>query len=103
MNKEVLEAFVNRIEDLSKSEDANNYVEDAAGKYLKRNFLETAVSDAKKLIRYGEYKIALENLLENLNEVSIMLDEDTAELARMSFGERLAEEAEELFSGITEH
>lgn len=45
-------------------------------------------------MKYGEYKIALEILLVNLDEVSIVLDEKIINLARQAFGETITVETE---------
>lgn len=101
MNKEALEIFVNQIEKLSKINDKEDYVKDNSGIYLKSSFLENLVLDAKELIKYGEYEIALENILENLNEVSIVLDEKVVNLARQAFGEKITTYTEILLSSLT--
>lgn len=88
MNKNYLNQFVQQIEELSRACGSDEMVKDEAGTYSKASYLNNIISDAKGLIRYGEYRIALENMLDNLQEVSILLDKRTYELARKAFGER---------------
>lgn len=87
MKIELLERFVNRMEELSKIYD--NYV------------FTHAVSGAKELIEYGEYRIALEDLLDNICEESIMLDEETVNLARQAFCGTITSERERVLKSIT--
>lgn len=85
MRKEFLEEFLNQIELLAEEGNKEEVVKDTAGSYLKSSWIKHMVSDARELVKYGEYEIALENILENLNEVSLRLDEQTMELARQAF------------------
>lgn len=80
--KQLFQEFIKRIELLLENTRQTEYVQDAAGSYLKRTYLEHLIHEAKELEKYGEYRIALENTLENLNEVSLSIDEETANLAR---------------------
>jgi len=62
--------------------------------------LESFVFECKELIKYGEYMIALENLLDNLSEVSILLDNKTIDFARLAFGEQITEYHETLLKTL---
>ncbi len=44
--------------------------------------------------------IALENLLDNLSEVSILLDNKTIDFARLAFGEQITEYHETLLKTL---
>lgn len=88
MNKKYLNQFIQQIEVLARTCGSDELVGDEAGAYPKASYLDHVISDAKELIKYGEHRIALENILDNLQEVSIILDKRTYELARKAFGER---------------
>ncbi len=93
MEVQSLENFINYIEKLMLQCDETDYVQDSGGGcYLKREYMKHLICDARELIKYGEGTIALENLLENLNEVSICIDEEAVELAKQVFGSQLSEE-----------
>jgi len=74
---------------------------DKAGVYSKGVILDDIIFEAQNLIKYGEYRIALENTLENLNEVSITLEKEIVELARQAFGQNITKEMELLLSLLT--
>jgi len=103
MNKEFVEMFINQIEDLMRASDKKEYVQDEAGMYLKVPYLEHLISEARELIKYGESKIALENMLENLNEVSILLDESVVDLARQAFEVQVTTDMERLLNKLVMH
>lgn len=103
MNKDFVEMFINQIEDLMRASDKEEYVQDEAGMYLKVLYLEHLISEARELIKYGESKIALENMLENLNEVSISLDESVLELARRAFEDQATSYMEQLSNNLVTH
>lgn len=90
MNRELLEEFVNHLEKLIEQSDKSEHVQDAKGTYLKADYMSNLVSEARDLIKYGELEIALENMLENLSEVSIFVDEETANIARQAFGRKIS-------------
>jgi hypothetical protein len=101
MNRDFLEEFVEQIEELSKTCDKNDYVKDSCGSYLKHFYLDNLITETRKFMKYGEYKIALEMLLDNLAEVSIVLDEKVINLARQEFGEAITVDIEELLNNLT--
>ena len=86
MIKDLLEEFIKQIEELSKANDKKDYVRDSCGSYLKSSYLDDLVTETRELMEYGEYKIALEMMLDNLDEVSIVLDEKMIHLARRMIG-----------------
>ena len=96
MNKEYVEEFIDQIEKIMKVSGEEEYVQDEAGVYLKNLILE-----ARRLIKYGEYKIALENTLENLYEVSISLDKTTMVLVYQAFDNKICTYMEGLLSDLT--
>ncbi|MCM1288110.1 MAG: hypothetical protein NC240_07330 [Clostridium sp.] len=100
MNKEFLNRFILQIEELKKA-DGNTIVYDERGSYHKAAYIEAVISEAMELIKYGESEIALENMLENLNEVGIMLDIDTVILARKAFGETISPYNDDLLETMT--
>ena len=103
MNRDFLEEFVKQIEALSKTSDKKDYVEDrdSCGSYLKHSYLDNLITETRELMKYEEYKIALEMLLDNLDEVSIVLDEKIINLARQAFGEKITVETEQLLNNLT--
>ena len=100
MDKEYVEEFIDQIEKLMKVSGEEEYVQDEAGVYLKVPYLKNLILEARRLIKYGEYKIALENILENLNEVSISLDEKTITLAHQAFDNQISTYMEDILSGL---
>jgi len=92
MNKDFLDIFIRQIENLSKAIDKDDYIVDQYGVHQKSAVLDYYVYAAKDLIKYGEYLIALENILSNLADASIFLDEETVSLARQAFGNNIAKE-----------
>ena len=101
MEAQSLDSFINYIEKLMLQCDETDYVQDSGGGcYLKSEYMKDLLYDARELIRYGESAIALENLLENLNEVSICIDEEAVELARQAFGSQLSEEKEKVLNSL---
>ena len=102
MNRDCLIKFIYHIEELAKVSDKSDYVQDSLGRYNKVTYLEDCIIEAKRLIAYGESQIALENMLENLYEVSIQLDKDVVDLARQAFGMQIPPNIENLLSKLTE-
>jgi len=94
MNKELCDEFINQIENLSKTINSEEFIKDRFGTHSKAHILEYYVLQARRLIKYGEYTIILEDLLSNLDEISVTLDERTINIARQAFGERITEEME---------
>ena len=101
MNKEYVEEFIDQIEKIMKVSGEEEYVQDEAGVYLKIPYLKNLILEARRLIKYGEYKIALENTLENLYEVSISLDKTTMVLVYQAFDTKICTYMEGLLSDLT--
>jgi hypothetical protein len=101
MNRDFLDEFINQLEKIMEVSNKDEYVQDSKKSYLKIFYLENLIIEAKELIGYGEYVIALENMLENLNEVSILLDKYIVNLARQAFGEQITMYMEELLKKLT--
>lgn len=101
MNRIYLDKFIDQLVELARTSDKSDYVQDSLGRYNKVLFLEDLILQAKSLITYGENKIALENMLENLNEVSIRLDKNIVSLARQAFGEQISPNMENLLNALT--
>jgi len=100
MNKTLCDEFISQIENLSKTIRSDDLVRNRFGTYSKVHVLEHLVLQARRLIEYGEYAIALENMLSNLDEVPITLDEKTINLARQAFGEKITEETKLLLESL---
>ena len=90
MQKELVNEFVKCIEKLMEQSDETDYVQDTKGRYLKVTYMKNLISEAQELIKYGEIEVALENMLENLNEASIFIDEETANLVRKAYGSEIS-------------
>lgn len=101
MNQEFLEQFLFQIEELKGQSDRSAVVNDEFGEYDKVTYIENVLSETRELIKHREKRIALENLLENINEVGIALDADTITLARKAFGENISPYNEELLKALT--
>lgn len=101
MNKEFLEQFIFQIEEIKKKSDGDAVVYDKLGQYNKEIYIENIILETRELIQHGESQIALENLLENINEVGIMLDIDTITLARNAFGENFSPYIEKLLKAMS--
>jgi len=101
MNKKLCNEFINQIENLSGTGNNENFFKDRFGiNHTKTQVLESFVFHARELTKYGEHIIALENMLSNLDEVSITIDKETIDLARQAFGERITEEIELLLESL---
>ena len=101
MNKEILENFISNIEEIKKNSDRNEVVSDKVGQYNKVAYIERVITESRELIKHGEKRIALENMLENMNEVGIVLDAYTISLARGAFGENISSDMDELLMEMT--
>lgn len=100
VNNDYVELFIDKIEDLMEQSDEEEYIQDEAGTYLKSSYLRDLILETRRLTKYGEYKIALENMLENLSEVSIPLDKVTIELAYRAFDRQISSYIEHLLSKL---
>lgn len=54
-------------------------------KNFKAEYMDSLITEAREPIKCGELEIALEGMLENLSEVSFIIDEETVNLARQTF------------------
>ncbi len=60
--------------------------------------LTTFVKSADELSKYGEYRIALENLLENIIDNDITLNDEQINLAKKAFGDKITDYDSKLIS-----
>lgn len=74
-----------------------------AGAHSKVTYLEHLIVEARELMKYGECKIALENMLENLNEASILLDKSVIDFARQAFNGQVTRDLERLMNGLVKN
>lgn len=102
MNKEFLELFILQIEEFIKVSNGDALVSDKCGQYNKVIYLENVVLEAREFINFGESRIALENMLENIIEVGIVLDQNAIFLARKAFGEDITAYNENLLKVMTD-
>lgn len=103
MNKKLLDEFITHIEDVMKRSNENDYVKDSKGYYPKAIYMKNLIFEAKELIKYGEDEIALENMIENLNEASIFIDKDTINLARQAFEGKIQAGTEKTLNSLTKY
>lgn len=90
MKIESLLDFITKLEEVRKECNPEDMVRDSRGTYPKAEVLSNLISDANYLIQYGEYKIALENLLDNLAEYELKLDDQTLDLAICAFDNNIS-------------
>ena len=102
MNREFLELFILQIEELIQASNSDAVVNDKCGQYNKIIYLENVVLETREFIKYGESRIALENMLENINDVGIVLDQNAISLARKAFGENISAYNEKLLKVMTD-
>lgn len=99
MNIEAVDKFIEYIEGmipLGKGE----HVRDSRGCYPKDEYIKGIVAEAKELIKYGEVEVALENILENLSEVSIGIDHEAVQLVKQAFKEKYSNRIERILSSL---
>lgn len=99
MNGGAVSKFIEYIEAMAMCGE-QDYVRDSRGCYLKNVYIRNIISEAKELIKYGEAEIALENILENLSEVSIFIDRDAAILVQQAFGEKFSSKIENILNSL---
>lgn len=68
--------FIDKLESTLENVDTNNIVENAFNSYNEKEYLENLIKEARELIKYNEWGIALENTIDNLLEVNYKLDDD---------------------------
>lgn len=90
MKIESLLDFITKLEEMRKACNPEDPVRDSSGTYSKAEVLSHLISDARQLILYGEYRIALENLLDNLAEYEITLDDQILDLAVCAFDNNIS-------------
>lgn len=103
MNQEFTELFINQIEELIKASAKEESIHDETGTYSKVTYLEHLIVEARELMKYGESKIALENMLENLNEASILLDKSVIDFARQAFNGQVTRDLERLMNALVKN
>lgn len=73
--------FINQLELLSIKADKERMIESVGGKYCEKDYLVHLVKEARELLKYNEWLIALENTLDNLCEVDYKLEGEILDLA----------------------
>lgn len=99
MNIEAVYKFIEYIEDMILLCE-EEFVRDSGGCYSKDEYIKSIVADARELIKYGEATIAMENILENLSEVSICIDKEAAKLVKQAFGEKYSSKIENILNSL---
>ena len=99
MSIEAVDKFIEYIEDMILLCE-EEFVRDSRGCYPKDEYIKSIVAEAKDLIKYGEAAIAIENILENLSEVSISIDKEAAKLVKQAFGEKFSNKIEKILNSL---
>lgn len=81
MNQEVFDKFILKVMSTYNCSNDDNLKE----------IMKNCISDAQNLADYGELRIALENLLENILEYELYLDDKQIELAESAFGKNITD------------
>lgn len=95
MDSAILNEFIDYIE-------KQMYVQDKSGIYQKDLYVKNIIFEAKELIRYGERVIALENMLDNLCEISFPIDANGIYLIRKVFIGTVPERIEKILNRFME-
>jgi hypothetical protein len=74
--------FIDQLEILAKTVDENGLVSDSVGEYNAKEYLTSIVYEARDLLKYNEWIIALEISLDNLYEVNYQLDDESIDFAK---------------------
>ena len=78
--------FIDMLEVLSQRATEDILWTDSRGKkYNEKQYLEHLVKEARELIKYNEWLVALENAVDNLLEIDYKLDSNVLALASAAF------------------
>lgn len=94
MNTKLTTQFIDRLEQVAQSEEAQDKVlfYKLVNKVVSmKDYLNLLVKDARYYLDYNEWLIALENTVSNLYETDIKLDKCILDIAKEAFGEHLKE------------
>ncbi len=100
MDRKLLNEFVDYVEKQTGLLNPQTYVQDEQGVYQKDLYIKNVIADAKELIGYGEGVIAIENMLDNLYEVSLTINTNAIELLRKAFDEKVPDRIEETLNAM---
>ena len=96
MDRSLLYGLLDHIEMQLRLNNEQEQVEDGKGSYQTNNYIDNVIFETKELIEYNEVVIALENMLENLYEVSLCIDDHVRELIYDIFVGLIPESIEKL-------
>lgn len=102
MDSILLNEFIDYIEKQMEQTNEQIYVQDDKGIYQKDLYIKNIISETKELIKYGEGVIALENMLDNLCEVSLSIDAPAIDIIRKAFNGMVPERIETILNSFTE-
>ncbi|MCI9338143.1 MAG: hypothetical protein HFH93_11510 [Lachnospiraceae bacterium] len=102
MDSAILNEFIDYIEKQMEQRNKQWYVQDKSGIYQKDLYVKNIIFEAKELVRYGERVIALENMLDNLCEISFPIDANGLELIRKVFIGTVPERIEKILNRFME-
>lgn len=103
MDSILLNEFIDYVENQTKLSNNQKYVQDDRGVYQKDLYIKNVISETKELIKYGEEVIAIENMLDNLCEVSLFIDVYAIELLRKTLNGKVPERIEKILNSFTEN
>lgn len=78
----------------------NEFMAELENNYFENETVKSFISDAKELEKYGERRIALENLLENILECDIILTSELIEKADLALSDAPSEYDKELIEDL---
>ncbi|GEM_PF-1812432 len=77
--------FINELELLSETINSDSIVKDVFNSYNELKYIERLIKEARELIQYNEWIIALENTISNLFEIDYKLNINLINLAIDAF------------------
>ena len=76
--------FINQLESLAQGIDGKNVNKIRNGENNEKEYLELLVKEARELLQYNEWLVALENTIDNLCEIDYKLEDEVIQLAVMA-------------------
>lgn len=102
MDNTLLNEFIDYVEKQLGQTNKQEYICDGRGTYQKDLYVDNIISETRELIKYGETVIALENMLDNLCEVSLFIDAHAINLIRRTFNGMVPERIETILNSFME-
>ena len=102
MDSTLLNEFIDYVEKQLGQINKQDNIHDGRGTYQKDLYVDNIISETKELIKYGETVIALENMFDNLCEVSLFIDAHAINLIRRAFNDMVPERIETSLNNFME-